>query len=190
MPLVWYEGTYKISTLWNVIWVDREVNGRIVWTTKKVKWKVKTIRLDKYGYPVVVLCKNWHQNTKTVHRLVAKAFIPNAENKTCVNHKNGIKTDNRVENLEWCTISENAIHSIHVLRNETWLMKNKPQLWKFWKEHNRSKYVKQFNLNWFFIKEWWSLMDIQRNLWFNAANIYMCCVWRVKKSHGYIRKYN
>lgn len=61
---------------------------------------------DKYGYLYYVLCVDGVRRTVKAHRLVAMAFIPNPENKPTINHKNGIKDDNRVDNLEWATNKE------------------------------------------------------------------------------------
>lgn len=66
---------------------------------------------DGKGYMAVALCKNGVPETKLVHRLVAAAFISNPENKATVNHINGVKTDNRIENLEWASQSENNKHA-------------------------------------------------------------------------------
>lgn len=78
-------------------------------TNKKLK------KLSRFGYIHYCLYNEKGSKNIQAHRLVATAFILNPENKPYVNHKNGIKSDNKVENLEWCTSSENEIHSYKVL---------------------------------------------------------------------------
>lgn len=68
-------------------------------------------RFDKYGYLRVNLYEGTKNHTVTIHRLVAKAFVPNPDNLPEVNHIDGIKTNNDPSNLEWVTSSENQIHA-------------------------------------------------------------------------------
>jgi hypothetical protein len=68
-------------------------------------------RIYKTGYYYIILSKEGKKKNFTMHRLVAKYFIENKEKKPCVNHKNGIKTDYSIENLEWNTSSENRLHA-------------------------------------------------------------------------------
>jgi hypothetical protein len=67
--------------------------------------------VTKFGYYRVVLCCNGKTHKKSVHRLVAEAFLPNPGDKPQVNHKDGNKLNNNVSNLEWCTASENSRHA-------------------------------------------------------------------------------
>jgi hypothetical protein len=83
-------------------------DGRIY--SKKTN-KFMTACNGSYGYKLVCVRKNGKASTQKVHRLIASAFLPNPENKAQVNHKNGIKSDNRLENLEWATQSENQLHA-------------------------------------------------------------------------------
>ena len=68
--------------------------------------------IDTNGYLMIAICNNNKVKQMSVHRLIAETFIPNPENKPEVNHKNGIKSDNRVQNLEWNTRKENVDHAI------------------------------------------------------------------------------
>ena len=108
-----YEGYYQVSNLGRVRSVDREVyyrGGRV----KKIKGNIMKLGLSKNGYPQLTIYKKGKQKSCRVHRLVANAFIPNDEDKPMVNHINGIKTDNRLENLEWCTAKENSNHAYEI----------------------------------------------------------------------------
>ena len=72
--------------------------------------------ISRNGYKMVGIVINGRQQNKTVHRLVAQAFVPNPENKPMVNHIDGDKTNNRVDNLEWCDNRENQMHSFYKMK--------------------------------------------------------------------------
>ncbi len=83
--------------------------GRI-WSEKRNKWLKP--RKNSNGYLIINLYKNKKYITLQLHRLVAQTYIPNPCNKPQINHKSGIKTDNRAENLEWVTCQENFDHAV------------------------------------------------------------------------------
>lgn len=86
-------------------------NTGFIRSTKYKKPRVLYAMINSNGYKNLTLSNNGIKHQVLVHRMVATAFIPNPENKEMCNHKNGNKTDNTVENLEWVTVSENNYHA-------------------------------------------------------------------------------
>ena len=104
-PIKGFVGYYEISNFGNVRSVKRYV--RIRRGVRIVQSRNKEQFLSPKGYLLVALFKEQKCKKLFVHRLVAFAFVPNPKNLPFINHKNEIKTDNRVENLEWCTAEYN-----------------------------------------------------------------------------------
>jgi hypothetical protein len=74
--------------------------------------------MSNKGYKIVSLWVNGVGTKMNLHRIVGQLYVPNPENKCCINHKDGDKTNNHYTNLEWVTLKENSQHSVHVLRKE------------------------------------------------------------------------
>ncbi len=117
-----YEGYYQVSNKGRVRCLERYVSrndGRHGLVIQRVDPRIIRPLTLKTGYKSVMLHKEGKTKRTTIHRLVALAFIPNPHNKRTVNHKDGVRTNNNVENLEWCTQSENILHASRVLHTLT-----------------------------------------------------------------------
>ena len=123
-PCAGFETHYEVSNLGNVRSLERMVMHPL--GGKKIQY-ARTLKQGKAsnGYLIVSFSVDKIKSNQSVHRLVARAFIPNESNKPQVNHKDGNKHNNHVENLEWVTRSENGLHAYRVLKVPT--RRNKQQ---------------------------------------------------------------
>jgi len=119
-PCAGYETHYEVSNLGNVRSIERMVNNRLNTGLRKSPQKVLKQGKSKSGYYIVSFCVDGVKSNQTVHRLVARAFITNESNKPQVNHKDGNKLNNHLDNLEWVTVSENGLHAYRVLGISAW----------------------------------------------------------------------
>lgn len=166
---------YEVSSEGIVRSIDRFVkskgNGK-----RLAKGKILKQTEDKDGYLCICIHDKDKQFPYFVHRLVAETFIPNPENKPCVDHINGDNQNNRVENLRWCTVEENNTFEI--------ARKRKSEA-AFNRADNKKKII-QYTLDGKYIEEFDSSMDIQRIKGFDRSSISRCCLGRQKTSYGYI----
>ena len=171
-----YEGLYQVSNLGRVRSFPRR-------GTRDRNIHILSPGITRKGYLQVSLLKNGKSHPYRVHQLVGKAFICNTYAKEQINHINGVKTDNRVENLEWCTNNENMLHS--------WKtgLRSKEKSYHYSKDNVLSVTVDQYSLSGEFIKRWFCVKDIERNLGFNNKNICACCRGKRPTAYGYRWKY-
>lgn len=170
-----YEGLYQASNLGRIKSLQRK---------KHIILKSRTSLHDPYEtvYLFSKLRKESMKITK-VHRLVAITFILNPFNKKYVNHINGIKTDNKLENLEWISASENQKHKFEVLGHKY------PCKDRFGKDNTRSKSVIQMTLDNDFIAEYEGVHDAARKTGFNRGAIGNCCRNIANKHKNYKWKF-
>ena len=156
-----YEGLYQVSNLGRVYSVRNN--------------KILKPKLNKYGYLSVNLKYKGSHVTKSIHRLVSQSFIENPYNFPCVNHKDEDKTNNCVDNLEWCSYKYN--NSYGTCRERA-------------AQHFR-KPVLMFDLNNNFIKEFNSVTEAGSYVNGNTGNIARCCLNRehYNSAYGYKWKY-
>ena len=161
--VVGYEGKYQVSN-----------KGRIrsLPTKSKTKYfsgKVLSMAVDSIGYMVVTLSRR----TYKVHRLVAFAFIDNPNNYPCVNHKDENKTNNNIENLEWCTYEYNCNYGTRNKRIS----------------QNEGRKIIQYDLTGNEIRQWKSIADAARCFGVARTTICGCCAGRQHTSCGYVWRY-
>ena len=167
-PIPGFEGHYCANR-------SGEIKSLIrLWRTKELILRPVFSR----GYGYVNLHAKEVKKRLLIHRLVARTFIVNPENKPEVNHKNGIKTDNRIENLEWCTRGENVRHSF----------KTGLKIVPFGPLNKTAKSVIQIFADGS-EKQWGCMKDVQRELNISQGNISSACIGRYHTAGGYKWKF-
>lgn len=170
-----YENLYLVSNYGRVKSLERYSR----YNNRRYQTKIIKCHYNTKKYLDVELSNNEFRNRYRIHRLVAEAFIPNPENKPQVNHKDGNKANNHVDNLEWCNNSENQKHAFANGLNKRGMYGSSP----------KAKRVVQYSLNGSLIREWDSIIRIYRELGYSDAYISSCCKGKCKQAYGYIWKY-
>ena len=176
-----YEGKYEISSL-----------GRVKSLTDKNGKNRELIlkpRVSKNGYLYLNLWESSKGRAKKIHRMVAEAFLPNPENLPVVNHLNCVKTDNRVENLEWTTHSGNALHASQNGRLRNQWGENNAMYGKHGKDNPCSKTLVQKTLDGAVVAIWENSVIAAEKLGVCRHSLTRCARGERKSAYGYIWEY-
>lgn len=180
--IVWYGWHYQISNLWRA----KSFKNWSKWISKW--WKERILKIWKgnsYWRWKIVLSLFWIFQNIVIARCVAIHFIPNPLNLPLVCHKdetldkNGLLY-NWADNLFWWTTKDNMQDMISKWRDNNNFKKNHPHKWLFWWNSHSARKVTQYSLDWTFIKEWGSIVDIEKEL--KICNISACCRWKLKSA--------
>ena len=163
-----FEGLYQISNYGRVKSLQMYAGGKYIRRNK-----ILMPCNNGNGYYIVYLMKDRKRNVKYIHRLVAQAFIENPNNYSCINHKDENKTNNNVNNLEWCTYKYNNNYGNHNLKISKTRLK---------------KSVVQYDMNMNIIKIWDGINIAMKET--KCRHIVECCKGKIKSSGGYIWRYN
>lgn len=135
--------------------------------------KMLSPKTDKDGYYDYTLCKDGKMKCFRAHRLVAEAFIPNPENKPCIDHINCVRSDNRVENLRWVTNQENHNNPLSLINHK----------------NASSIAIIQYTKDGKMLRKWDSATEAAKELNLHHQLISKCCKGTYKSAGGYIWKY-
>lgn len=170
-----YEGIYQVSNMGRIKTIEHVSVGK---HKRKVSERIRVPRHSSNGYLLVNLHKGRERKYHTVHRLVALAFCNGYFDGADVNHIDGNKRNNVYTNLEWCTRSENMVHSFEVLGHK----KGNGLKGKF---HYKAQPVVQLSLSGDFIKEWGSSGEIRREIGYSDSCIRKCLHGKQESFKGY-----
>lgn len=182
-----WDGLYQVSNFCRIKSLKRVINFVTLSGANRhltIQSSILKPYINSHGYPAIKLYHNSKSSGFLIHRIVALAFIPNHENKSDVNHKNGIRDFMDIDNFEWVTRSENHIHKYRVLKS------THPFLGRTGKMNSCSVKTSQIDpKNNTIIKIWDSMNDIQRDLGFFQANISACCRGKQKTAYNFKWEY-
>lgn len=180
-----YEGLYQVSNLGRVKSLERTVKHSSG-GDKIVKERILKGSCNNNGYVIISLNKNGNKKSFAIHNLVAKAFIPNEDNKPYVDHIDTNKTNNKVDNLRWVTEKENSNNELtrkHISKNR----KGKGILYGI--DNPKSKKVVQLTKDYNIVKIWNCINEAEREEGYLHSDIIKCCNKKRKTHKGYIWMY-